>query len=138
PRLLERVGGEEDRDPAVADLGGHLHGLAADRADEDRDLVAQRMEVELQRLALAGRAGDVGGQRELVVLALVVERALARNDLADDLDVLAGAAPGLRVRHAVPALGDLRARGPEPEDEPPARELVDRDAGHGRRPRRAS
>ena len=78
------------------------------------------MEVELQRLALAA------GQRQLVMLALVVDRALAGDDLAHDLDVLAGAAPGLRVGHAVPALGDLRAGGAEAEDEAPAGELVDR------------
>src|SRR6188472_4087056 len=67
PGFLECVGAEEDRDPAVADLGGHLDRLAADRADEHRDLVAERVEVELQRLALAGAALD----RQLVVLAVM-------------------------------------------------------------------
>ena len=124
PGLLESVDAEEDRDPAVADLGRHLDRFAADRADEDRDLVADRVEVELQRLALATR------QRQLVVLALVVDRALAGDDLAHDFDVLAGAAPGLRVRHAVPALGDLRARRAEAEEEAAAGEFVDRGAGH--------
>ena len=60
PGLLEGVGREEDRDPAVADLGRHLDRLAADRADEDGDLVADGMEVELQRLALAGDALALG------------------------------------------------------------------------------
>ena len=58
PGVLEGVGAEEDRDPPVADLRRHLDRLAADRADEDRDLVAQRVEVELQRLALPGPALD--------------------------------------------------------------------------------
>ena len=70
------------------------------------------------------------GHRQLVVLALVLERALAGDDLADDLDVLAGAAPRLRVGHAVPALGDLRARRAEAEHETAAGEHVDRRAGH--------
>ena len=130
PGLLEGVDAEEDRDPAVADLGRHLDRFAPDRADEDRDLVALGVEVELQRLALAA------GQRQRVVLALVVDRALAGDDLAHDFDVLAGAAPGLRVGDAVPALGDLRAGGAEAEDEAAARELVDRRAGHRRRRRR--
>ena len=128
---LEGVDAEEDRDPAVADLGRHLDRFAADRADEDRDLVALGVEVELQRLALAA------GQRQLVVLALVVDRALAGDDLAHDFDVLAGAAPGLGVGHAVPALGDLRAGGAEAEEEAAAGELVDRRPGHRRRRRRA-
>ena len=128
---LEGVDAEEDRDPAVADLGRHLDRFAADRADEDGDLVAQRVEVELQRLALAA------GQRQRVVLALVVDRALAGDDLAHHFDVLAGAAPGLRVGDPVPALGDLRARGPEAEEEAAAGEFVDRRPGHRRRRGRA-
>ena len=131
PGRLEGVDAEEDRDPAVADLGRHLDRFAPDRADEDRDLVAHRVEVELQRLALAT------GQRQLVVLALVVDRALAGDDLAHDFDVLAGAAPGLRVGHAVPAFGDLRAGGAEAEEEAAAGEFVDRRPGHRRRGRRA-
>ena len=117
-----------------ADLGRELDRLAADRADVDRDLVADRVDVELQRLALAGDALALH-QRQRVVLALVLEPALAGDDLLDDLDVLAGAAPGLRVGDAVPALGDLRAGGAEAEDEAAAREGVDRDAGHRRRGR---
>ena len=97
PRLLEGIGGEEDRDPAVADLGRHLDRLAADRADEHGDLVANRVEVELQRLALAASV-PAPSMRQLVVLALVLERALAGDDLAHDLDVLARPAPGLRRR----------------------------------------
>ena len=126
PGRLEGVDAEEDRDPAVADLGRHLDRLAADRADEDRDLVALGVEVELQRLALAA------GQRQLVVLALVLDRALAGDDLAHHFDVLAGAAPGLGVGDAVPALGDLRAGGAEAEEEAAAGELVDRRPGHRR------
>src|SRR5215213_10644287 len=53
PGLLEGVDAEEDRDPPVADLGGHFDRFAPDRADEDGDPVALGMEVELQRLSLA-------------------------------------------------------------------------------------
>ena len=86
--------------------------------------IALGVEVELQRLALAA------GQGQLVVLALVVDLALAGDDLADDFDVLAGAAPGLGVGNAVPAFGDLRPGGAEAEEEAAAGELVDRRTGH--------
>src|ERR1700709_2775231 len=69
------------------------------------------------------------------MLALVIDGTLASDDLAHDLDVLAGATPGLRVGDAVPALGDLRAGGSEAEEEAAAGELVDRRPGHRRRRR---
>ena len=53
----------------------------------------------------------------MVMLALVIDLVLAGDDLAHDFDVLAGAAPGLGVRDAVPALGDLRAGRAEAEEE---------------------
>src|SRR5260221_4096451 len=133
PGLLEGIDTEEDRDPAVADLRRHLDRFAADRANENRDVGALGVEVELQRLALAA------WQRQLVVLALVFELALAGDDLAHHFDVLAGAAPGLRVGNAVPAFGDLRPGGAEAEEEAAAGELVDRRPRHrggGRRARR--
>ena len=71
----------------------------------------------LERLAEAQRA--LAGSGSLVVLALEVERLLAGEDPADDLDVLAGAGERLGVGLAVPALDDLRPRRAEPEDEPP-------------------
>jgi hypothetical protein len=98
PRFLEGVDAEEDRDPAVGDLRGQLDRLAPDRADEDRDPVPHRVEVELQRLALTA------GQRQLIVLAVVLQPLLAGDDPAHDLDVLACATPRLRVRNAVPPL----------------------------------
>ena len=130
PGLLEGVDAEEDRDPAVGDLGRHLDRLAPDRTDEDGDPVALGVEVELQRLALAP------GQRQPVVLALVFERPLAGDDLAHDFDVLAGATPRLGVGNPVPALGDLWAGRPEAEHEAAAGELVDRRPGHRRGRRR--
>src|SRR3954451_4985442 len=131
PGLLEGIDAEEDRDPAVADLRRHLDRFAADRADEDGDLVAQRVEVQLQRLALAA------GQRQRVVLALVIDRPLAGDDLPHHFDVLAGASPRLCIRHPVPALGDLGAGGAEAEEEAAAGEFVDRRPGHRRRRGRA-
>ena len=53
--------------------------------------------------------------RVLVELALEVERLLAAQHPADDLDVLAGAGQRLVGRPAVPALDDLRARHAEAE-----------------------
>ena len=82
--LLHVLGGEEHRDPAVGDLAGELHVVRPDRREVDRDLVLHRLDRQLQRLA-----GPVG-QRQVDRLALVLEP-LARERLADDLDVLARA-----------------------------------------------
>ena len=57
--------------------------------------------------------------RDLVVLALVLDRFLARPDRAHDLDVLARAHERLAVGDAVPALDDLRPRGPSPRRKRP-------------------
>ena len=95
------------------------------------------MHDDLQGLAEAGGAGPCVG--DVVVVAVMLERNLAAEDRADDLDVLTGAgerfAPGL----AVPAFGYLRARCAEPEQHAAARENVERCHGRrrrGRRPRR--
>jgi hypothetical protein len=64
------------------------------------------------------------------VLALVLDRLLARPDLADDLDVLAGLHERLAVRLAVPSFDDLRPRDAEPEQEAAARELIQRRRRH--------
>src|SRR5215218_1042682 len=124
PGLTEGVRRGEDRDPAVGDLGGDLHRLASDRTEEDRDGVPNRMEVELESLALAAR------ERQVEVLAVVLQALLARHDLAHDLHVLARAAPWLCVRDAVPTLGDLRAGWPEAEHESPTRKRIDRAPSH--------
>ena len=71
--------------------------------------------IGLQRLAQPDAALAVVGV--LVELALEVERLLAAQHPADDLDVLAGAGQRLVRRAAVPALDDLRARHAEPEHE---------------------
>ena len=126
---------QEERQPAVGDLGGHGHVLRALGAEEDRDVGAQRVGDRLERLAEAHRA--CAEVRLLVELALEVERLLAGQDPADDLDVLAGAGERLGVRLAVPALDDLRARDAEAEDDPAAREVVERERGHRRGGRRA-
>ena len=125
-QLLGALGVEEERDPAVRDLGGLLHGLRADRAEVDRDVGARRVDQELERLAQAGAL-----DRQLELLALVLERALAGERLAHDLHVLARARDGPRERHAVPALGDLRARHAQAEPEAPLGEGVERGRGHG-------
>ncbi len=105
---------------------GLLHGLRADRAQVDRDVGPRRVDQQLQRLAQA-RALD----RQLELLALVLERALARERLAHDLHVLARARERARERDAVPALGHLRARDAEAEPEAAVGERVERGGGHG-------
>ena len=70
-------------------------------------------------------------------LALVLERALARERRAHDLHVLARARDRPRERHSVPALRHLRARHAEAQAEAPVRERVERGRGHRRHRRRA-
>ena len=69
---------------------------------------------EMQRLAQAGAA--VGGQRDLVVLPVVLH-VLAAPHLAADLDDLAGAAHRRVERNAVEALHHLRSRRADAEAE---------------------
>src|SRR5207249_10868684 len=139
---LKRVAGEAgavgrvpDREPAVGDLGRLRHALRAGGGDVDGDLAP--VEDRAERLPEPGRARAAIG--DLVVLALVLERALAGPDRAYDLDVLARARERFAEGLPVPALDHLRARDAEPEEEPAARELVERGRGrrgHGRRARR--
>src|SRR5690606_37646961 len=77
------------------------------------------------------------GQGERVVRPGRRHGRLAAQHVAHDLHVLARARERLRVRLAVPALDHLRARDPEAEHEPAAREVVHRQRGHGRRGRGA-
>ena len=58
-RRLERldgVGGEEDGEPAVGDLGGQGDVLRTFGAEDDGDLLAQRVDDGLERLAQSGAA----------------------------------------------------------------------------------
>src|SRR5688572_18709558 len=99
------------RQPAVGDLGRLLDALWADRRDVNRDLPP--VEDALEGLPEPG--GPRPAIRDLVVLALVLDRLLAGPDLPDDVDVLPGLHERLAVRLAVPALDDLRARDAEAE-----------------------
>ena len=130
PELGDVLGGEERRDPAVGDLAGQARVVGADGGQVDRDRLLHRRDRELQRLA-----GPVG-QRQLERLAVELQ-ALARQRLAHDGDVLARALDLASEALAVPALGDLRARGADAEDHPPVGELVERRGRHRRHRRRA-
>ena len=130
-RLAESLGREEDREPAVGDLRRQRDVLRADRGEVDRHVGAQRVDDQLERLAEAGRAGARVG--DVVVLAVVLERLLAAEDRADDLDVLARARERLAPGLAVPALRDLRAPRPEAQEDAAAGEEVERRDGRGRR-----
>jgi len=102
------LGHERGSQPTVGDLAGHLETLRRQRRQIDGD-VGARLGADTQRLALAAR------QRQLVVLSPVVDLRLAGDDLAHDFDVLASASPGLPVRDAIPAFGDLWTGGTETE-----------------------
>ena len=100
--LLDLVGDEEDRQPAVGHLGRHGDVLLAQRGDPDRDARAHRVVDDLERLAEPGPLA--GRQRDVVRGAVVGERRLAGPDVAADLDDLAGAARagGRRARRGSP------------------------------------
>ena len=89
---------------------------------------AARMHDDLQRLPESRRTGPVVGN--VVVLAVVLERLLALEDLPHDLDVLARLAQRLPVRLTVPTLGDLRTRRAHAEQEAAAAHPVERGCGH--------
>ena len=130
-RLEQRVRvlrADHERQPAVGDLADLLDRLGADGAEVDRDPLLDRLGQQLQRL---------GALQRHAVLAALVHDGLARERGAHDLDVLARAAHGPLERHAVPALGDLRARHAEPEPEAPVRQHVERGGGHRGRGRGA-
>ena len=112
----------EDRQPAVADLGGHRDVLRALGAEHDRDIGAQRVGDRLERLAQPG--GALARQRQRVVRAVAGHRLLARPHLPDDVDVFAGAGQRLRELLAVPTLDHLRSRHSQPEDVAPAGQMV--------------
>ena len=65
------------------------------------------------------------------MLAVIGHRFVARQDLADDIDVLACARQGLVERSAVPTLDDLGARDAKAEDEATPREVIHGLGGHG-------
>ena len=91
------VGREQHRQPAVAQLGAQRDVLRALGAEVDRDVLAQRVDRGLQRLAEPGavRAAAAGSARRRRVT-----RPLARPDVAQDADVLARARERLGERHA--------------------------------------
>ena len=83
-RVLRRR--EEQRQPAVADLGRQGDVLRPLGGEVDRDRRAQRVDRRLERLAEPGATL----QRDVVVVAVELDGCLAGDDPAHDLDVLAG------------------------------------------------
>ena len=134
PDLLRLLRVVEDRLPAVGQLGGQLDVLRAERGQDDRDVRADRVVDELQRLAESGALP--GRQRDLIVRALVLQP-LPAPHLAADLDQLAG--PGQRrvVGNAVPALDDLRPGRADAQRETSAGDVVEAGRRHRRHRRRA-
>ena len=105
-----RIGREEDRQVAVGDLSGHAQAGRGDRGGVERHIrIAVRDAA--QRSPQTGRVRPVVGDGILVAVEL--QRLLARQDLLDDRDVFPGALHRFAERHAVPALDDLRAGRPD-------------------------
>ena len=122
-----RSGDQKIGSQPSADLEGELDRLRRDRGEVDRDLRPERLQHQLQRLAEPGAADD----RDVVVRSVMLEPLAAKRG-AHDLDVLAELPERLPPLLAVPALDDLRPRRPEPEQEAPAREQVERRRRHRR------
>ena len=73
------------------------------------------MDDAAQRLGEPARSRP--GIGNVVMIAVMLERRLAGENLADDRGVLAGARLRPPERHAVPALDHLRARGADAAEE---------------------
>ena len=112
---------EAHRHEPVGDLTRECDVGGAPGREVDRR-VGVGVQDRLQRLAQSGGVRAVIRERDGV--ALVGDRPLAAEDLAHDLDGVAGAGDGLGPRLAVPALHDLRTRQTEPDDHAPG-------TGHG-------
>ena len=125
--------GEEQGQPAVAQLGRQGDVLRPLGREVDRQVLPERVDRALQRLADAHAAAA----RHLVLLALVLDRLLPGDDLPHDRDVLPCPGERLRVRLPVPPLDDLRARCAQAEDEAAPGEVVHRHGRHRRRRRGA-
>ncbi len=115
--------GEEDRQPAVDQLPCQLQVPRADGGQVGRDVIADRRDGQLQRLA------GTAGQGQLVVVP-GERHGLPGQCPVDHLQVLAGPGQRLVEPDPVPALGDLRARHTEPEPEPAAGQHVQAGGGH--------
>ena len=120
------------RQPAVGDGRslGHIAGAFGSDPDGDRP---QRVGHDLQRLAQAGGAGAVVGVP--VVVAVELQRLGPGEHPAEDLHVLPGAGQRAAEGLPVPALHHLGSRHPQPEDDPPAGDVVEGHGVHGHRRR---
>ena len=110
--LGESLRREENRQPSVRDLGRERDVARSDRGEVDRHVRAQRARDQLERLAQTGGAVS---RRDVVVLAVMLERLLATEDRPHDGDVL----PRERQRFprpAMPALYHLRPRRAEAQE----------------------
>ena len=121
PHAVGELGNVEHRDPAVGGLRRRRHRARHERRPPDGDVGPQRLVDELQRLPearpLARRQRD--GHRR----AVIAEDLPAQHG-PDDVDDLADARDRTLVGDSVKALDHLRPRCPEPEEEPPAGDVV--------------
>ncbi len=133
PYVVCPLGDEQEREPSVGQLGGHLDVLRSHRRHPDGDLLAYGVVDELQRLAQTGSEARWQGDG----VQAVIRHHLPAPHLPTDADDLAGALERLGVGHAVPPLDDLWARRPQSEDEPALAQGVDAGRGLGQERRRA-
>ena len=68
-------------------------------------------------------------QRQIIKLAVMLERPFTAHDVAHDVEVFAGARQWLGVRLAIPTFDHLRARSTEPKNHATVRQMVE---CHGR------
>ena len=131
-RLGDDVGAlraHQERLYAIGDLAGSAQPGRRDRGGVDLE-IGICVQNALQRLAEAARVRTRVG--DLVVLAAMLQRSLACEHLAHDLDVFFRAGERLAVRHAMPTLDHLRPRRADAEEEAVVRHRLQRRRRHGR------
>src|SRR6516225_11832063 len=126
-RSVRLFGRHEEREHAVGDLGGGAEAGRRDRGGIDFQAGA-RMYDGLERLAEASGTG--AGVGNLIVLALVLERFLAGENLPDDRNIFFRARKRLAIGDAVPALDHLRAGRADAEKKASARERLQAHGGN--------
>ena len=104
--LVVVLGGVEQREPAVRDLGGLSDVLRTFGAEEDRDPLAQWMHSRLQWLAQAGDAVTTRG-RERIVWPVRGDRGPPGDRVAHNPHVFPRPRQRLGERLPVPPLDDL-------------------------------
>src|SRR5262249_18469272 len=117
---------EEDRQPAICQLSSERHVFWSDRSQVDWEISSPGMDDQLERLSQPGPATN----RDVVVLAVMLERPLSLEYRPDDFNIFAGPDQGLAVWNSMPTFDHLGARHSEAESEAPSSKEIQGSGGH--------